>query len=99
MHVISRKALVEFWMVHPPAKGPMTAWYKVMHRATFANFGSVRSVFNSADKVDRFTVFNVGGEGYRVVVAIHFNRQKLYIRHVFTHAEYERWSTRLRSGK
>ena len=54
---------------------------------------------HSADKVDRFTVFNVGGEGYRVVVAIHFNRQKLYIRHVFTHAEYERWSTRLRSGK
>ena len=99
MHVISRKALVEFWMVHPPAKGPMAAWYKVMHGATFANFASVRSVFNSADKVDRFTVFNVGGEGYRVVTAIHFNRQKLYIRHVFTHAEYERWSARLRSGK
>ena len=46
-----------------------------------------------------FTVFNVGGGGYRVVVAIHFNRQKLYIRHVFTHAEYDRWSARLRSGK
>lgn len=99
MHVISRKALVEFWMVHPPAKGPMAAWYKVMPGATFANFASVRSVFNSADKVDRFTVFNVGGEDYRVVVAIHFNPQKLYIRHVFTHAEYERWSVRLRSGK
>src|SRR5450759_3309054 len=99
MRVISRKALVEFWMVHRPAKGPMAAWYKVMHGAMFANFASVRSVFNSADKVDRFTVFNVGGEGYRVVAAIHFNRQKLYIRHVFTHAEYERWSARLRSGK
>jgi len=44
-------------------------------------------------------LFNVGGGGYRVVVAIHFNRQKLYIRHVFTHAEYDRWSARLRSGK
>ena len=99
MHVISRKALVEFWTVHPPAKGPMAAWYKVMRGAAFANFAAVRSVFNSADKVGQFTVFNVGGGGYRVVVAIHFNRQKLYIRHVFTHAEYDRWSARSRSGK
>ena len=60
---------------------------------------AVRATFNSADKVGDFTVFNVGGEGYRVVAAIHFNRQKLYIRHVFTHAEYERWSDRLRTGK
>ena len=50
----------------------------------------------SADKVNKFTVFNVGGGGYRGVTAIHFNRQKLYIRHVFTHSEYERWSTKLR---
>jgi mRNA interferase HigB len=57
---------------------------------------AVRATFNSADKVDKFTVFNVGGGGYRVVTAIHFNRQKLYIRHVFTHSEYERWSTKLR---
>lgn len=77
----------------------MAAWYKVMCGAKFANFSAVRAVFNSADKVGRFTVFNVGGGGYRVVVAIHFNRQKIYIRHVFTHAEYDRWSTRLRSGK
>jgi len=99
MHVISRKALVEFWTVHPPAKGPLAAWYKVMRGAAFANFAAVRSMFNSADRVGQFTVFNVGGGGYRVVVAIHFNRQKLYIRHVFTHAGYDRWSARLRSGK
>ena len=99
MHVISRKALADFWSVHPPAQGPMTAWFKVVEGATFRNFAAVRETFNSADKVGDFTVFNVGGEGYRVVAAIHFNRQKLYIRHVFTHAEYERWSDRLRRGK
>jgi mRNA interferase HigB len=90
---------VNFWTLHPPAKGPMAAWYKVICGTMFANFAAVRSAFNSADKVGRFTVFNVGGEGYRVVAAIHFNRQKLYVRHVFTHAEYDRWSARLRSGK
>ena len=99
MHVISRKALLEFWAVHPPAKGPMAAWYKAIQGATFGNFAAVRSVFNSADRVDQFTVFNVGGQGYRIMAAIHFNRQKLYVRHVFTHAEYDRWSARLRRGK
>ena len=99
MHVISRKALADFWGVHPPAQGPMAAWFRIVEGATFRNFAAVRATFNSADKVGDFTVFNVGGEGYRVVAAIHFNRQKLYIRHVFTHAEYERWSDKLRRGK
>jgi len=99
MHVISRRALADFWRVHPPARGPMAAWFKVVEGATFPNFAAVRATFNSADKVGDFTVFDVGGEGYRVVAAIHFNRQKLYIRHVFTHAEYERWSDKLRRGK
>ena len=99
MHVISRRALADFWRVHPPARGPMAAWFKVVEGATFPNFAPGRATFNSADKVGDFTVFDVGGEGYRVVAAIHFNRQKLYIRHVFTHAEYERWSDKLRRGK
>lgn len=99
MHVISRKALADFWQVHPPAQGPMTAWFKVVEGTAFTNFAAVRSTFNSADKVGPYTVFNVGGEGYRVVAAIHYNRKKLYIRHVFTHVEYERWSAKLRRGK
>ena len=99
MHVISRKALAEFWAVYPPARGPMAAWFKVIKRATFPNFAAVRATFNSADLVGELVVFNVGGEGYRVVTAIHFNRHTLYIRHVFTHAEYDRWSAKLRRGK
>ena len=99
MHVISRRALAQFWEIHAPARGPMSAWFKVVEGAAFANFAAVRATFNSADKVDKFTVFNVGGEGYRVVTAIHFNRRKRYVRHVFTHAVYERWSAKLRKGK
>ena len=99
MHVISRKALVEFWKVHPPAKGPMSAWFKVVDTALFPNFAAVKAAFNSADKVGGLTVFNVGGDGYRVVASIHFNRRKLYIRHVLTHAEYDRWSDKQRKSR
>jgi len=39
-----------------------------------------------------YTIFNIKGNAYRLVAAIHYNRQKVYIRHVFTHAEYDRWN-------
>ena len=99
MRVISRKALADFWKIHPPARGPMTAWFDVVEGAAFTHFAAVRSTFNSADTVRPYTIFNVGGDGYRVVTAIHYDRQKLYIRHVYTHSEYERWSATIRRGK
>lgn len=77
----------------------MSAWFKVVEQSACGNFAAVRAIFNSADKVGGFTVFNVGGQGYRVIAAIHYNRQKIYIRHVFTHSEYDRWTMKLRSGK
>ena len=61
------------------------------------DFASVRNTFNSADVVARdFVVFNANS--FRVVTAVHYKRGKLYVRHVFTHAEYDRWSTRLKKG-
>ena len=41
-------------------------------------------------KVGDFIVFNIGGNKYRLITAIHFNRRKVYIRHVLTHQEYDR---------
>ena len=40
-----------------------------------------------------FYVFNIGGNKFRLVAAIHFNTQRLFVRHILTHAEYntERW--------
>ena len=97
MHVISRKALTDFWAVHAQARGPLSAWYHIVVEATFSDFASVRRTFNSADVVARdFVVFNANS--FRVVTAIHYNCGKLYIRHVFTHAEYDRWSARLKKG-
>jgi mRNA interferase HigB len=40
--------------------------------------------------VEKFTVFNIAGNKFRLIVAIHYNRKKVYIRHALTHAEYSR---------
>lgn len=43
------------------------------------------------DKVGDLFVFNIGGNKFRLVAAIHFDRQMLFVRHVLTHAQYDRW--------
>jgi len=65
-----------------------------MRKTDYASFAALRITFPSADQVDRFTVFNIGGNKFRLIVAVHYNRKKVYIRHVLTHAEYDRGSWR-----
>ncbi len=90
MHVISRKALQQFWLQYPDSQSSLSRWYKIMEQNDFASFSEVRLTFPSADKVGNLIVFNISGNKYRLIASIHFNRSKVYIRYVLTHAEYDR---------
>ena len=90
MHVISKPMLIAFWQKHPDAESPLQAWYKTMEREVFHDFNSLRATFASADYVGGLTVFNVGGNKYRLIASIHYNRKKVFIRAVLTHPEYDR---------
>lgn len=89
MHVISRKALRTFWERYPGSKAPLLRWFQIVRRTRFANFAALRKAFPTADRVDQFIVFNVAGNKYRLVASVHFNRGKVYIRHVLTHRQYD----------
>lgn len=89
MHVISRKALQQFWERYPDSKNSLSRWFKIMQKSDFTSFSELRNTFPSADKVGDFVVFNIGGNKYRLIVSIHFNRNKAYVRHVLTHSEYD----------
>jgi mRNA interferase HigB len=99
MRVISRRALRDFWERHPPAAEPLAAWFRLLEHSTFADFSALKRTFGAADYVPPFTVFDIGGNKYRIIAAIHYNRARAYIRHVFTHPEYDRWSAEMRSKK
>ena len=88
--MISRKRLREFAAVHPEAATALSAWYRIMKQMDFASFADLRRTFGSADKVGGLTVFNLAGNRYRLVAAIHYHRRRVYVRHVLTHAEYDR---------
>ena len=90
MHVISKKALRAFWTVHPEAERPLRRWFKIAEAAGWQSFAHVRAVYAKADQVGRFTVFVIGGNKYRLITVVHYNRAKVYVREVLTHAEYDR---------
>lgn len=90
MHVISRKVLRAFWEQYPKSKNSLSRWFRIMEKTDFASFNELRVTFPSADKVGGFIVFNLGGNNYRLIASIHFNRSKVYIRNVLTHETYEK---------
>lgn len=90
MHIISRKALRQFWEQHPDSQTALARWFKIMQHTDFHSFGDLRATFPTADKVEDWVVFNIGGNKYRLITSIHFNRNKVYIRHVLTHPEYDK---------
>ncbi|MEA5618494.1 type II toxin-antitoxin system HigB family toxin [Cronbergia sp. UHCC 0137] len=90
MHIISRKVLSQFWEKYPDSESALIRWLKLINSSTFENFDELRSVFPSADIVGDLIVFNIGGNKYRLITSIHFNRQKVYIRYILTHSEYDK---------
>jgi mRNA interferase HigB len=90
MHVISRTRLREFWEIHPDAEGSLRAWHQAARRGQWRNFAEVKAAFPRTDRVGKLTVFDIAGNKYRLIAAIHHNRGKVFIRHVLTHAEYDR---------
>ena len=95
MHIISRKALRLFWEKYPDSKTALARWFKIVERSNYQSFNELRETFPSADKVGKWIVFNIGGNKYRLITVIHFQRGKIYVRYVLTHQEYEKGEWKL----
>ncbi|MGB6676543.1 MAG: type II toxin-antitoxin system HigB family toxin [Terriglobales bacterium] len=90
MHIISRKRLKEAATRHGDLEAPLDVWFRIVKRASWRNLADVRKTFASADFVNRWTVFNLKGNRYRLVTEINYRFQRVYIRHVLTHTDYDR---------
>ena len=90
LHIISRKKLLEAAEAHGDLSGPLDVWYRISKKAAWKNLMEVRQIFPTADAVDEFTVFNIKGNAYRLVAEINYQTGRIFLRHVLTHAEYDR---------
>lgn len=95
MRIIKEAFLVDAARRYPKAAGYLEAWRKIVRAAAWRTYAEVRRVYPSADWVKvrsgrQVLVFNVCGNDYRLVVAVHFDRQIVYTLRFLTHADYSR---------
>jgi mRNA interferase HigB len=100
VRVISLKLLRDFWRRFPDAERPLRQWYKIALQASWNSLAEVRTTYPHADGVtaggETLTVFNVGGNKYRLVARIRYDYQLVNVRAVLTHREYDagKWKER-----
>ena len=102
VRLIDKKTFKAFWATHPEAESPLTRWYQIASKATWESIREVRKDFPHADLVTVAsgriaTVFNVAGNNYRLITAIHYNTEVIYLMSVLTHVEYSKnkWKDKL----
>lgn len=89
--MIAISSLRDFWAKHPQAKTLLRAWYADASRAIWKTSADIKAAHrsNASFVGSNRIVFNITGNDYRLIVAVHYNRGMMYIRFVGAHAEYE----------
>lgn len=91
MRIVAVGTLRDFWARHPDAEQPLRAWYDEARHAGWATPQDLRDHYASASFVGtNRVVFNIKGNQYRLVVAVAWRFQAVYIKFVGTHADYDR---------
>ena len=71
-------------------EGPISDWYKIAKAAEWKSLVEVRKVYPHADYVHPYTVFNLKGNMYRLMVKIEYGWQIVFVKHLLTYAEYDK---------
>src|SRR6266403_1226710 len=87
--------VVEAALEHHDLGGPLDIWYRIAKKAGWRNLMEVRLTFPTADAVGRFTIFNIKGNAYRLITEINYRTERIFLRHVLTHAEYDKGAWKL----
>lgn len=101
LRIISKRKIREYIKGNAQSELPLVEWYLKIQENHSTNFNELKTVFNSVDYVNGYTIFDIGGNNYRLITAIHYNTQLCYIRTIWTHSEYSKATNqaKLKRGK
>ena len=91
MRVISVKTLKLFWEKHPDAENPLRSWYTEAKKATWKSPQDIKAEYRTASILRHSrVVFNIKGNTYRLVAAVKYEFQIVYIRFIGTDEAYDK---------
>jgi mRNA interferase HigB len=90
VRVVSERKLREFAERFPTAKSPLRSWATAVKSSSWKNTADLKRTFRTADFVADKTIFDLGGNKFRLIAFVHYRRQIVFVKHVLTHAEYDK---------
>lgn len=91
MRIIALSTLRAFWGKRSDAEIPLRAWYALAKRSDWKTPSDIKAAYRNASFIaNKRVVFNIKGNDYRLVVAVHYDRGLMYVRFVGTHRQYDR---------
>lgn len=93
MHLISLRNLRNDAAKYPDVKNQIEIWKETVNKAGWQNLEDVRKIYRDAEAVGNFTVFNIKGNDYRLIVGINYENQTVFYKYFLPHSEYdkEKW--------
>lgn len=91
MRIIAFSTLRTFWEKHPDAEMPLRVWYAEACRADWRTPADIKAAYRNASfTANNRGVFNIKGNDYRLVVAVHYDRGQMFVRFVGNHRQYDK---------
>ncbi|MDM9381514.1 type II toxin-antitoxin system HigB family toxin [Chlorogloeopsis sp. ULAP01] len=90
MHLISIRNLRADAAQYSDVKKQIDEWYATVKKAEWQSLEDVRRIYRDAEAVGNFTVFNIKGHDYRLIVGIDYENQVVYYKYFLTYAEYDK---------
>lgn len=94
MHVVSKSAWRKVVAADPTVESSIGAWYKIASAANWSSIVDVRRTYPHADFVDPYTIFNISGNSYRLIVKIEYKYRIIFVKGLLKHDEYDKGSWR-----
>lgn len=102
MHVISRKPFNDAAKLYPNDSEALVHIYTTLRNGDFSTPDELRKVFPSLDNFkyrDKWWVIDIGGNNLRLIAFIEFRDNRMYVKHIVSHAEYDKLTEKYRRNK
>ena len=102
MHVISKGPFSQAAKKYPNQRRALEAVYRVLRKGSLDSPDHMKCVFPSLDNFkhrEKWWVINIAGNHLRIVAFIQFAQNRIYVKHIVTHKEYDRLCWRYQKGE
>lgn len=89
MRIVTKRKLKEFWMINKAAETVLRDWVKIVNLADWKTSADIKKTFNRANIYKDCTIFDIGGNKYRIIAKVEYQIHIVFIRFVLTHSEYD----------